>query len=99
MFGVGGGVVVVPGLVLWMALDQHRASGTSIATIVASSAAAAVLFSAEGDVDWGSAALIALAAGLGAAVAARHINRIPELWLTRMFVALMLVASVRLYLA
>lgn len=97
MFGVGGGVIVVPGLVLWMALDQHRASGTSIATIVASSAAAALLFSAEGDVDWSAAAVVFIGAGVGASLAARHISRIPERWLTRAFVVLMLVAAIRLY--
>ena len=32
MFGVGGGIVVVPGLVLWLRFGQHRASGTSVAT-------------------------------------------------------------------
>lgn len=98
MFGVGGGVVVVPGLVVWMALDQRTASGTSTATIVATSAAATLLFSSEGSVDWPAAAWIFVGAGLGAAVGARNLNRIPEAWLTRTFTAVMLVAAIRLYM-
>ena len=98
LFGVGGGVIVVPGLVLWMSLDQRVASGTSTATIVASSAAAALLFSADGAVDWASAAWIFAGAGLGAFVGARSLDRIPEVWLTRTFTVVLLIAAVRLYI-
>ncbi len=98
MFGVGGGVIMVPGLVLWMSLDQRTASGTSTATIVASSAAAALLFGAEGAVDWGAAAWIFVGAGVGAGIGARNLARIPERWLTGVFTATMVVAAVRLYL-
>ncbi len=98
MFGVGGGVIVVPGLVVWMALDQRTASGTSTATIVASAAAAAVLFGAEGAVDWAAAAWIFVGAGVGAVVGARSLGRIPEKLLSRGFAITVLAAAVRLYL-
>ena len=97
MFGVGGGVLVVPGLVLWMALDQHRASATSMATIVASAAAAVALFSIEGEIDWGAAVVIFVGAGTGAAIVARYVERVPEVWLTRTFAVAMMGSSIRLF--
>ena len=87
-----------PGLVLWMSLDQRTASGTSTATIVASSAAAAVLFGTQGAVDWAAAAWIFVGAGVGAVVGARSLGRIPEKALTRVFGLTVLAAAVRLYL-
>ncbi len=99
LFGVGGGVVVVPGLVLWLRMAQHRAHATSVAAIVASASAALVPFTIEGQVDWPAALALFAGAGVGAYGGARFIARIPELWLARAFVSLMVVAAVRLWLS
>ncbi len=99
LFGVGGGVVVVPGLVLWLGLAQHRAHATSVAAIVASASAALVPFALDGEVDWPAALALFAGAGVGAYGGARLIARIPEVWLARAFVALMAVAAVRLWLS
>ena len=40
LLGIGGGVIVVPGLVLLLQMDQYRAAATSVATIVVSASAA-----------------------------------------------------------
>jgi len=98
LFGVGGGVIVVPGLVLWLGLDQRRASGTSMATIVVSASAAALLFSADRAVDWSAAWWLFIGAGVGAVIGARAITRVPEIWLTRAFAVVMVLAAVRLLL-
>lgn len=96
LFGVGGGVIVVPGLLLWLRFDAHHASGTSVATIVASSAAALVSFQAAGSVDWAAAAWITAAAVLGAAFGARVMGSIPARTLRGLFAAIMLIAAARL---
>lgn len=99
LFGVGGGVVVVPGLVLWLQMAQARAHATSLAAIVASASAALVPFALDGEVDWFAALALFGGAGVGAFTGARLMGRIPERWLARAFVALMIVAAVRLWLA
>lgn len=96
LFGVGGGVVVVPGLVLWMALRQHQAHATSVAAIVASSSAAAGRFAFGGELDVAAAAFLFIGAGLGAYLGARLMTRISEVWLARAFVAFALLSAVRL---
>ena len=98
MFGVGGGIVVVPGLVLWLGFTQHRASGTSVATIIASAGAALLPFAIDGSVDWLAAGAITLGAIAGAALGARLLHLIPAKALTRAFSALLLVAALRMIL-
>ena len=99
LFGVGGGVIVVPGLVLWMGLDQRRAAATSLATIVTSAGAALVLFGRESAVDWASALYLLIGATVGAWLAARGLHRVPIAVLTWAFAALMLVSAARLLAA
>ncbi len=96
LFGVGGGIVVVPGLVLLLGFPQRRASSTSVATIVAAAIAALIVFSSDGEVDWPAAAALGVGAIVGAWLGARYLDRIPERWLTIAFVIVLLAASIRL---
>ena len=97
LFGVGGGVVMVPGLVLLMGLDQHRAHATSVAAIVAVASAALVPFVADGEVDWSAAGAILLGSVVGAVLGARLIARISPVWLARTFVIITVVAAARMW--
>ena len=96
LFGVGGGIIVVPGLVLWLAVSQREASGTSIATIVATSAAALVSFEISGYVDWMAAGLVFIGAAVGAVIGARLATQLPERTLTAAFAAILLIAGARM---
>ncbi len=99
LFGVGGGVIVVPALVLMLGFSQHNASGTSTATIVASSAAALLAFAMDGEVDWAAAGIVFAGSGLGAWLGARYLGKVPERALTLAFTVVMLFAAARLALA
>ena len=66
LFGVGGGVVIVPLLVLVLHYDQRLATGTSLAAIGVIALAGAVLYGIRGEVDYGHAVLVGLPAALGA---------------------------------
>lgn len=96
LFGVGGGIIVVPALVLFFHIAQYEASATSVAVIVASSAAALASFAGDGAVDWNAAALIFIGAGSGAALGTRYMQSIPERFLTRTIAVVMIVAAIRL---
>lgn len=98
LFGVGGGVVVVPGLMLWLHFDQRLASGTSVAVIIASTSVTAITFGVAGSVNWAAAALVTAGAMPGAAIGARIMHLIPPGVLTRVFAVVMIVAAVRLVL-
>ena len=95
MFGVGGGIIMVPGLVLWLGLDQHRAHATSIATIVLIAGAGVIPFAVDGEVEWAHAAWMVAGSLTGAYFGARFVSRIPAVWLARAFVVVALAAAVR----
>jgi uncharacterized protein len=98
LLGIGGGVIVVPGLVLLLGLDQYAASATSAATIVLSASAAVIAFGAKGSVDWGVAAIILIGSATGAWIGAKYLERIPEYLLAGVFSLVMVVAAVRMWL-
>lgn len=98
LFGVGGGIIVVPTLVLLFGLSQFKASGTSSATIVAAAATGLVAFAVNDQVDWNAALLIFIGSGTGAWFGARSITRIPERTLTTAFAVILAIAGVRMWL-
>ena len=62
LFGIGGGVLVVPGLVYLAGLSQHRATGTSLAVLLPPvGLAATVEYYRHGDVDLRAALIVAAA--------------------------------------
>jgi len=52
LFGVGGGIVIVPALIYWAGFSQHRATGTSLVVLLPPIGLAAVLeYYRHGNVD------------------------------------------------
>lgn len=92
---MGGGIIMVPGLVIWLGLAQHRAHATSIATIIAIATAGVIPFAIDGEVEWAHAAIMVAGSLTGAYFGARLVSRIPAVWLARAFVAVALIAAVR----
>jgi uncharacterized protein len=67
LFGVGGGIVIVPALIYWAGLSQHKATGTSLAVLLPPIGLAAVLeYYRHGNVDIRAAVLLAGSMFLGA---------------------------------
>lgn len=61
LVGVGGGVVMVPLLVLLLGFNQHQAQGTSLAVLVVPVTAVAVYtYHKEGFIDWRYVGIIAI---------------------------------------
>ena len=75
LFGVGGGILMIPLLVLALDMTQHLAEGTSLAVIVPTAIAGVLAHRRSGYVSFSDGALLALGgiggAWLGAAVALR----------------------------
>jgi uncharacterized protein len=65
-FGVGGGIVAVPLLILVAGLPERTATATSLLAIAITASAGAVVFAFRGEVEPGYAALVGLPAALGA---------------------------------
>jgi uncharacterized membrane protein YfcA len=93
LFGVGGGTVIVPLLVLWLGYDQREATGTSLTAICVIGALAAGVQAAYGNVDFPKGVAIALPAIGGVIVGTALQQRISEQLVARAFVALLVVSA------
>ena len=96
LFGVGGGIVIVPLLVFLCAFGQRRASATSLAAILISSIAGAATYALHGDVKPGAAAAIGLPAVAGVLIGTAVQQRVPVQRLSYGFALLLAVVGVRL---
>jgi uncharacterized membrane protein YfcA len=60
LFGVGGGIVIVPALIYWAGFSQHAATGTSLAVLLPPIGLAATLeYYRHGNVDVHAALILA----------------------------------------
>lgn len=98
LFGVGGGLVMVPGMVLFLAIPQHRAHATSLAAMIFSTSAAVVPLAMDNRIDWDTTAFLVAGSMVGAYLGARLFSRIPEVWLAGGFMVLALASAVRMLL-
>lgn len=94
LFGIGGGTVMVPMLVLAASFDQHRAHATSLGAGAFLAAAGGVTYAVAGDVDLVAGGLLAAGALVGAPLGARIMDRVPEARLKVAFGALLVATSV-----
>lgn len=99
LFGVGGGLVLIPILTSALGLTQHRAHGTSLAVIGFAALVSLVVYGSHGNVAWLTAALIAAGSLLTARLGARLAARTSARGLTRAFAVFLVVVAVRLLVA
>ena len=77
LFGVGGGIVIVPALIYWAGFTQHKATGTSLAVLLPPIGLAAALeYYRHGNVDVRAAVILAIMMMIGAWVGAFVANRL-----------------------
>jgi uncharacterized membrane protein YfcA len=96
LFGVGGGTIIVPLLIVWLAFGEREATGTSMAAIIVIAAFAVAFQVAYGNVDPAGAALVGIPAVGGAIAGTALQQRIPERAISLIFAALMLVIAAEL---
>ena len=99
LFGVGGGILIVPGLILAAHMTQRLAHGTSLAAVVPISVASLVSYAAHGNVDWGVAGWLAIGAVGGAVIGTRLLHVLPQRTLAIVFVVVLVASALRLFLA
>jgi uncharacterized membrane protein YfcA len=88
--GVGGGVVMVPALVIWMGLSQKTAVATSLAAIIFTAMMASFRNHGNSFIEWKYAIPLGLAGGLVAFFAADALRHLSNTTLTKIFGCVMI---------
>jgi uncharacterized membrane protein YfcA len=90
LFGVGGGTIIVPLLVLWFGYDQRAATATSLAAIVVIGALGTAAQAAYGNVDVWHGLLVALPGMAGVLAGTMVQQRLSERAVASAFILLLL---------
>lgn len=97
LIGIGGGLIIVPVLVLLFGMSQHMAQGTTLALMVPPiGLLAAWVYYKNGFVDLKVAAFICLGFFVGGLIGAKFATDIPEITLKRIFGIVLLLASIKM---
>jgi hypothetical protein len=96
LFGVGGGILIVPSLVLLLAMDQRSAHGTSLAAIVPIAISGVVGYVVDQAIDWPVAAAIAAGSTAGSLIGTDALRRISQRRLRIAFIVFLLITAVRM---
>lgn len=98
MFGVGGGILVVPALVMLLKFDQRLANGTSLGAVLPISVASLVTYWSHDNVDWWMAMWLAIGALGGAVLGTKWIHVLPRRVLGYLFATMLIATAVRLFI-
>ena len=96
LFGVGGGTIIVPLLIAWLAYGEREATGTSMVAIFLIAIAAVVFQAFYGNVSWLDAIVIGIAGTVGALIGTALQQRVPERVVAGMFSILLFAVAIEL---
>ncbi len=100
LFGIGGGVIMVPLMVFLLSFTQHQAQGTSLAVLsfpVAFVAAYNYYNSGDNVVDWKFAAIIAVSFIVGGFFGSKLAITINQTMLKKIFSIVLLIAAIKMF--
>lgn len=97
LFGVGGGTVIVPLLVLMVHFDQRISAGTSLAAIVPIASIGVISYAIHDSVAWIPAILLAVGAVAGAQVGTRLLPRVSQTALRWGFIGFLVLVIIMLF--
>jgi hypothetical protein len=99
LLGIGGGIIIIPVMVLLFGMSQHQAQGTTLALMVPPiGLLAAWVYWKQGFVDLKMAAFVCAGFFVGGLLGAKFANAIPEPVLKRIFGAVLFLISIKMIL-
>jgi uncharacterized membrane protein YfcA len=97
MVGVGGGIIIVPCLVYFLAFSQHQAQGTSLALMLFPVGILGVInYYKKGYVDFRYAGLLAIGFVLGSYLGSKFSLSLPQDTVKKVFAVIMIVVAVKM---
>lgn len=98
LFGIGGGILLVPSLVLVLGMNQRLAHGTSLAAVLPISVASMATYALRDNVDWTLVALLSLGSATGVLVGTAYLRVAKTRTLTVLFAVVLIASAIRLFI-
>jgi uncharacterized membrane protein YfcA len=97
LVGIGGGVIIVPALVMLLGMSQHQAQGTSLMMILFPVGILGVLnYYKQGYVDFKYAGLLAVGFFIGSYLGSKYSLSLPQLTVKRIFAVVMMLLAIKI---
>jgi len=97
LVGIGGGVIIVPALVMLLGMSQHEAQGTSLMMILFPVGILGVLnYYKQGYVDFKYAGLLAVGFFVGSYIGSKFSLSLPQLTVKRIFAVVMMLLAIKI---
>ncbi len=97
MVGIGGGIIIVPALVYFLAFSQHQAQGTSLALMLFPVGILGVInYYKKGYVDFRYAGLLAIGFVVGSYLGSKFSLSLPQLTVKKIFAVIMLLVAFKM---
>ena len=97
MVGIGGGVLIVPALVLLLGLSQHQSQGISLAMMIFPVGILGVInYYKKGFVDFRYAGLLAVGFFLGSYIGSKFSLTLPQELVKKIFAVVMILLAIKL---
>ncbi|MDR3113237.1 MAG: sulfite exporter TauE/SafE family protein [Endomicrobium sp.] len=95
LMGVGGGIILIPLMIIFLKMTQHQAQGTSLAVIMLSFFSAFVYYK-KGHIDIAAAAFIGVGFIIGGFIGAYFASSLPSDILKKCFAVLMIIVAIKI---
>lgn len=98
LFGSGGGTIVVPAMIYYLDIDDHKAHATAIAIILPLTVISSMFYIYNRYVDWSLVIKTAAGGVVGGYIGAKLLKIVPDNYLRKIFGGFMIFASIRMVL-
>jgi len=98
LLGIGGGIILIPALILLLKLPQHTAQGTALFVIVLTSLSGSIGYYFAGNLDINASLWLASGAMIGMLFGALIAHSLPSLILRRLFGLIMILVALKMFL-
>lgn len=96
LLGVGGGIFLVPIMVMYFSITQHVAQATSMAIVIPTALVSSAIYGVHGNIDVKLALNLVIGSVIGAYLGARMMKKIPEIRLKQLFGILLMIVGIRM---
>lgn len=96
LFGSGGGTIVVPSLVLFMDLEDHKAHATAISIILPLTIISTIIYLFKNTIPFKLSLYVMMGGVIGSYIGAKSLNKIPVNILRKIFGSVIFYTAIRM---